>query len=185
MTLRISLVQPKFNQLEEHLYAVSDPTSPRYGQHLSKEHVEELTAPSPDALAALNDWLFSHGFDVNELARSTSKDWVKVKTTVQKAEQMLNTTYHTWKNSKTEESLIRTTSWSVPDFLDGHIGLVHPTTMFRSIQPKATTFRLITKNPGKGAVATTPSASPLAVDPSCNDVITPTCILELYNATTY
>jgi len=91
MTFRISLVQPKFSVLEEHLYAVSDPASPRYGQHLSKEHVEELTAPSPEALAAVNDWLFSHGFDVNELSRSVSKDWVKIKTTVQKAEQMLNT----------------------------------------------------------------------------------------------
>ena len=204
MTFRISLVQPKFNVLEEHLYAISDPASSRYGQHLSKEHVEELTAPSPDALTAVNDWLFSHGFDVNKLTRSVPKDWVKIKTTVQKAEQMFNTvsgqcewmfmnilyppspkTYHTWKLFKTNESLIRTTKWSVPDFLDPHIDLVHPTTMFRSIQPQASTFRWSTKAPGKAVVMKMPSPVSLAVDPSCNNTITPTCILQLYNATQY
>ncbi|KIJ37427.1 hypothetical protein M422DRAFT_260099 [Sphaerobolus stellatus SS14] len=185
ITLRISLAQPQFDELERHLYAVSDPDSPRYGQHLSKEHVEELAAPHPEGLAAVNNWLYSHGFDVNDLARSPSKDWVKIKTTIQKAELMLNTTYHMWKNSKTDEALVRTTSWSVPDFLDTHIDLVHPTTMFRSIQPRAATFRLSTAAPGKGAVSQVPSAGPQAVDPSCNHTITPTCLLQLYNAIDY
>lgn len=91
MTLRISLSQPKFSELEGHLYAVSDPESPRYGQHLSKQQVEELSAPSTEGLEAVNDWLSSHGFDINKLHRSPSLDWVKVETTVQKAEEMLDT----------------------------------------------------------------------------------------------
>ncbi|KAF8592730.1 subtilisin-like protein [Ramaria rubella] len=185
MTLRIDLAQPSFYALEEHLYAVSDPDSPRYGQHLSKEHVQELAAPSPQGLSAVNDWLLSAGFDLNSVIRSPSLNWVKLKTSVQQAEEMLNTTYHVWKNSKTGESLVRTTSWSLPDHLHQHIDLVHPTTMFRSIQPHATTFRLSNKAPGKAAVISIPSDSPTAVDPSCNTTITPTCLLQLYNATQY
>ena len=91
MTLRISLKQPNFKKLEENLYAVSDPASPRYGQHLSKEQVEELVAPSPHGLNAVNDWLASLGFDVHGLVRSPSLDWLKVDTTVKLAEEMLNT----------------------------------------------------------------------------------------------
>ena len=91
MTLRISLKQPNFNKLEEHLYAVSDPASPRYGQHLSKEQVQDLVAPSSHGLSVVNDWLASMGFNVHELVRSPSSDWVKVDTTVKQAEEMLNT----------------------------------------------------------------------------------------------
>ena len=83
--------QSDFHKLEEHLYAVSDPASPRYGQHLSKEQVQELVAPSSHGLGAVNDWLTSMGFDVNGLVRSPSLDWVKIETTIKVAEEMLNT----------------------------------------------------------------------------------------------
>jgi len=186
LTLRISLKQPNFNKLEEHLYAVSDPASPRYGQHLSKEQVHELVAPSSHGLLAVNNWLLSMGFDVNGLVRSPSLDWVKVETTVKLAEEMLNTTYHIWNNIKTGDSVVRTTSWSLPDHLHEHIDLVHPTTMFRGgLQAKAATFRKLDKAPGEAAVMPIPASSPSAVDPSCSTTITPTCLLQLYNATQY
>jgi tripeptidyl-peptidase-1 len=87
---------------------------------------------------------------------------------------------------KTGESLVRTTSWSVPTHLYKHIDLVHPTTMFRGgLQPRATTIRLSNKTPGKAAVASIPTAGPSVVDPSCNETITPTCLLQLYNAVDY
>lgn len=89
--LRIALAQPNFDTLEEHLYAVSDPASPRYGQHLSKGVVQHLAVPHADAMLAVDNWLISHGFDVRDLVRSPSLDWVKVKTSVQTAEEMLNT----------------------------------------------------------------------------------------------
>ncbi|KAF8514826.1 tripeptidyl peptidase A, partial [Hysterangium stoloniferum] len=186
LTLRISLVQPNFDTLEEHLYAVSDPASPRYGQHLSKHLVQELVAPSPEGLSSVNDWLISHGFDVQGLVRSPSLDWVKIKTTIQKAEEMLNTTYHVWKSMKTDESVVRTTRWSLPESVHEHVDLVHPTTMFRAgLKPRATTFRLSNKAPGKAVVSSIPSPNAQAVDPSCNETITPTCLLQLYNATQY
>ncbi|KAF8583077.1 subtilisin-like protein [Ramaria rubella] len=181
--LRISLAQPNFDLLEDHLYAVSDPTSPRYGQHLSKGHVQELSAPHPDALIAVDAWLSSHGFDIGTLVRSSSFDWVKVRTSVQKAEEMLNTTYHVWKNTVSGESIVRTTTWSVPETLKDHIDLVHPTTMFGvGMRPQGMPHRLSSKLPG---IATVKSSTGGAVDPSCNNTITPTCLLQLYNAADY
>ena len=93
LTLRINLKQPNFDSLEEHLYAVSDPASPRYGLHLSKEQVQELVAPSSHGLLAVNHWLASMGFNIDGLVRSPSLDWVKVKATVKLAEEMLNTVF--------------------------------------------------------------------------------------------
>lgn len=91
ISLRIGLPQHNFPLLEKHLYEVSDPDHPRYGEHLSKEEVEALTAPHPESLNALDKWLA--GFDLNEedLTRSPAKDWITIKIPVSLAEKMLDT----------------------------------------------------------------------------------------------
>ena len=62
LQLSIGLSQPNFSVLEQHLYEISDPFHPRYGQHLSKEDVESLVAPNPHSVDAVNSWLASYGF---------------------------------------------------------------------------------------------------------------------------
>ena len=61
LTLHLGLAQSNFKGLEDALYAVSTPSSPRYGQHLSKEEAEAFIAPTPKTVAAVNRWLAAHG----------------------------------------------------------------------------------------------------------------------------
>ena len=89
--LKIALPQPNFHILEQHLYDVSDPGSPRYGAHLSKEEVEAIVAPLPDSIQLVDEWLISHGLHPSTFSRSPAKDWVTVNVPVRVAEQMLNT----------------------------------------------------------------------------------------------
>lgn len=112
---------------------------------------------------------------------------MKVDTTVQVAEAMLNTTYNVWKYTPSGDLAVRTTSWSVPQHLTGHIDFIHPTTLFPSqTRPRAEMARVsLDAEPTNLPVATIPSPNPLPVDPRCNKTITPTCLLELYNATQY
>jgi tripeptidyl-peptidase-1 len=91
ISLRVGLPQSNFEALEQHLFEVSDPDHSRYGQHLSKEEVEELVAPPPESLKKVNAWLKAHGFKEIELDRSPAKDWVSIKVPVKIAEQMLRT----------------------------------------------------------------------------------------------
>ena len=46
INLRIALKQTDMATLEERLYAVSDPKSPEYGQHLTKEQVSKPSLSS-------------------------------------------------------------------------------------------------------------------------------------------
>lgn len=46
LNMRIALKQTDMSGLEDELMAVSDPASPRFGQHLSKEEVCTLSNPS-------------------------------------------------------------------------------------------------------------------------------------------
>lgn len=94
IVLKIALPQPNFSELERHLYEVSDPDHERYGQHLSKEEVEELVAPHPESLNTVNEWLSSFGFKDEDLVRSPARDWVTLKVPVSVAEKMLETVSH-------------------------------------------------------------------------------------------
>ena len=82
---------------------------------------------------------------------------------------------------------MRTTHWSVPEHLKDHIDLVHPTTMFGvGLSAQGLPFRFSDKVPGHDALKLlTSSSSPSTVNPSCNETITPACLLELYNAVDY
>lgn len=91
IVLRIALPQSNFDVLEQHLYEVSDPSHSRYGEHLSKEEVEELVAPQEDSVNAVNEWLEEHGISADEVSRSAAGDWVRVRVPVDLAEKMLDT----------------------------------------------------------------------------------------------
>ncbi|KAG0702415.1 Pro-kumamolisin, activation domain-containing protein [Suillus ampliporus] len=121
LELKIALPQPKFPELEQHLWEVSDP---RYGAHLSKQETEVLMAPHPETLVVMSEWLASHGPAEEDLVRSSANDWVTIRVPVGLAEEMLDT------RAETGESIIRMMSYSLPDIMHEHIDLVQPTTMF-------------------------------------------------------
>jgi tripeptidyl-peptidase-1 len=91
LELKIALPQPKFPELEQHLWEVSDPSHARYGAHLSKEETDALTAPHPETLDIVDEWLASHGLAEEDLIRSSANDWVTIRVPVGLAEEMLNT----------------------------------------------------------------------------------------------
>lgn len=91
ISLRIGLPQPNFPTVERILYEVSDPDHTRYGKHLSKAEVEDLVAPYPDSLNAVNDWLATHGLGEDKIHRSPANDWIKITIPVSLVEEMLDT----------------------------------------------------------------------------------------------
>ncbi|KAJ7482405.1 subtilisin-like protein [Mycena galericulata] len=188
--LRIGLPQSNFHALEDHLYAVSDPSSERYGEHLSKEEIEELVAPRPESVESVTEWLSSHGIEEEKIGRSPAGDWLTIRIPVSLAEKMLDTAsnslkYHVWKHSE-GDYLVRTTSYSVPKTVFDHVDLIQPTTMFGRLRKLKSTIHSVSKTPADVQSANLPAiidpATGLAVDPSCNSTITITCLKELYNA---
>jgi tripeptidyl-peptidase I len=91
LRLRIGLPQARFDELEKHLYEVSNPSHLRYGQHLSKVEVESLVAPHEDSLNAVDAWLASHGITSDSMHRSPAQDWVTIVVPISLAEEMLDT----------------------------------------------------------------------------------------------
>ncbi|KAF5363394.1 hypothetical protein D9756_000249 [Leucocoprinus leucothites] len=180
--LRIGLPQSNFAELERHLYEISDPFHSRYGQHLSKAEVEALVTPKEESLDLVDEWLASFGLGEDDFSRSSAKDWVVVKVPISVAEKMLNTKYHVWKYEDTDDHLVRTTEYHLPDHLHGHVELVQPTTLFARWNRMKTTsffeddFAKVFGQKGDGSDD---------VNPSCNKTITVNCLRDLYNFDNY
>ncbi|THH17744.1 hypothetical protein EW146_g3129 [Bondarzewia mesenterica] len=183
IALRIALPQPNFRALEMHLYEVSDPAHARYGAHLSKEEVEALVRPHEESVDAVNDWLASHGIQESQCHRSPAKDWVKVDVPVGLAENMLDAKYHVWQHVD-GDTLVRTTSYSLPEHLHRHIDLVQPTTMFGRFKKHRSTISIF--EPDQPASTVTADLTNAAgVDATCNTSITIKCLQQIYNIGDY
>ncbi|KAL1736033.1 peptidase S8/S53 domain-containing protein [Schizophyllum commune] len=197
--LRIGLPQPNYHLLEEAVYAVSDPAHRSYGKHLSKEEVETLIAPEDASLSAVNDWLAEHGLSEEHIERSPARDWVIVNIPVALAEDMLDTTYNVWKNTRTGETIVRTTEYSLPESLHEHVDVVQPTTSFATwskhkagyiIDDDYQEFSQFGSDrasfaPAVNAVDSIAAANYPPVNASCYNDVTLTCIRQLYNISDY
>ncbi|KAF8638557.1 hypothetical protein AX17_002100 [Amanita inopinata Kibby_2008] len=188
--LHIGLPQSNFPLLEKHLFEISDPSHERYGAYLSKEDVEELVAPHPSSVEAVDEWLASHGLREGDFSRSPAKDWVFARVPVWLAERMLNTTYHVWQHEGSGDYLVRTTSYSLPETLHAHVDVIQPTNMFA----RWSGFKSNIYWPEVGETREDLQSFPLLFDPLsdleaiqsiCNKTVTIPCLLKLYNATGY
>ena len=96
--------------------------------------------------------------------------------------------YHVWTHTN-GDSIVRTTNYSLPVHLHEHVDLVQPTTLFSTFRNMKTTFRLHEDAPAvtdaNAPPINVPTASGGHVDASCNQTITVTCLLQLYNAVGY
>ncbi|KAF5373905.1 hypothetical protein D9758_000883 [Tetrapyrgos nigripes] len=177
ISLRLGLKQNRFDELISHLKQVSDPFHTRYGQHLSKEEVDELVAPSEETASVVAEWLTHHG--IGESAISSAKEWMTVTLPLHVAENLLNTKYHVYSHDGSDERVLRTLSYSLPEEIHPHVNVITPTTYFSTLKSmRATSFL----QPDIPALSLKVDADPGA---SCNTRITPECLRTLYNTIDY
>ncbi|PBK70037.1 hypothetical protein ARMSODRAFT_1018155 [Armillaria solidipes] len=157
LDFRIGLTPMNIAGLEKALYAVSEPGSDLYGQHLSLEEVKAFSVPTSGAVTAVTDWLADNG--ITEVKPNGAfDDWLTFTAPVEKANTLLNAQYENLYTPK------RGNDSSV----------VHPTTSFAKL-----TFSPTSMVPIPLTSNLTERANPA---PSlCNSVVTPACLQDLYN----
>ncbi|KAF8264598.1 subtilisin-like protein [Lactarius quietus] len=129
--LYLALKSHHEHALTDVLYEVSNPTHSRYGAYLSKEQVAELVAPHPDTLDLVNSWLKHYGVPSSSISTTLGGNWLTVvNVPVSQANEMLGASYELYQHVETNDTVIRTISYSLPDALHEHIKAVVPTTYF-------------------------------------------------------
>ncbi|KDQ49683.1 hypothetical protein JAAARDRAFT_200608 [Jaapia argillacea MUCL 33604] len=170
LSLRVALVQNNVAGLHDALYAVSDPSSGLYGQHLSSLEVEAFVAPTLDTVAAVVAWLLTN--NISAKPATPSGDWLSLSITVGAANTLLATTFHSYTQTSTGETYIRTLNYSLPSELQNHVELVHPTVSFPGA---ATPNGLISPFRTSRSI---PRSTTIPAE--CAKYITPACLQALY-----
>jgi tripeptidyl-peptidase-1 len=166
VVLSIGLQQQNLDQLESLIYAVSTPSSAKYGQYMEGEELTALLKPSREANTAVLSWLKQAG--VKHV--HSDGEWVNFATTVGNANKLLNTQFNHYENDGVTK--LRTTQYSIPDGLQKHIDFVTPTTYFG-------------KTVAQAPVVVPQRRQVSKVDASCSQLITPKCLKQLYNVGNY
>ncbi|MCJ1403417.1 hypothetical protein MMC11_006640 [Xylographa trunciseda] len=135
--LHIGLKQSRFDELERHLYEVSDPTHYRYGLHLTAAEVNDLVRPHESALRYVKEWLLHHNLEEDSIESSPAQDWITLRMKVDAVEKLLQTEYSVYKRKSDDALAIRAPQWSLPQYLHEHIEAIQPTNSFFHIPSSA------------------------------------------------
>ncbi|PSR75361.1 hypothetical protein PHLCEN_2v9170 [Hermanssonia centrifuga] len=174
INLRIALVQNNPSGLIDALYDVSTPSSPSYGEHLSKEEVETFVAPTAQTVESVNSWLNEAGLSATAI--TPAGDWLSVSLPVSKANELFDADFSVFTHSETGKQAIRTMSYSIPTRLEGQLDFIHPAISFPSPFSK---LPVVSSPNGQIAAITGPLASTCS-----SSAITPACVQSLYGIPT-
>ncbi|KAH9013552.1 subtilisin-like protein [Lactarius pseudohatsudake] len=131
--LHLALKSHREDAMVEALYEVSDPGHSRYGAHLSKEQVAEVVAPHPDTLELVSSWLGHYDIPSSSISMTLGGNWLRVVgVSVSQANRILGASYQLYRHVETNDTVLRTISYSLPEVLHGHIQTIVPTTYFGS-----------------------------------------------------
>jgi tripeptidyl-peptidase-1 len=154
--------------LHEALRNISDPGSVQYGQHLGKDDVKQLVKPSETGVKAVMDWIKRSSIQGNDV--NIDGEWINFVATKQQADGLMGTQFLNYRNAIDNDiSVVRTTEVSLPNDIYTYVKLIHPTTHFARAtpqEPNIHSFQVDNSND---------------VDPSCNKLITPKCLKDLYH----
>ena len=164
ITLSVALQQQNLDKLETTLYAVSDPTSSQYGNHMDRDELQAMIQPKSESNKAVLAWLKSSGIT----KVYSDGQYVNFATTIGTANQMLGAQFKTYESNGVKK--IRTLQYSIPDNLQQHVDLIHPTTYFGKMVAQAPILHHSERD-----------VEARAADPSCSTLITPKCLKEIYN----
>jgi tripeptidyl-peptidase-1 len=148
LTLRLALPSRSIPDLHDVVYEISTPGNIRYGQYLTPDEVgpipivpincvthwvpqiTQFVAPATDTVSRVTSWLSSNNLTATPI--TPAGEWIAVNMTVSQANALLAADFSTFQNDETNQTVVRTLSYSIPSALKTSIDWVHPTTRFIS-----------------------------------------------------
>ena len=109
-------------EMEELFWAVSDPTSPKYGDHLTQADLAAKFGPRAGAVAKVSSWLTAAGVSFTV---SGARDIIEATMTATTAAKLFDTEFHAFRHTRASHQVNRAVrSYSVPAELAQHLDIV-------------------------------------------------------------
>ncbi|KAJ5505183.1 hypothetical protein N7463_008057 [Penicillium fimorum] len=169
LPVRIGLTQSNLDYGHELLTDLSNPSSRRYGQHLSVDEVYNLFAPTEKRV---ND--------------SANKQWIQFNADAEELENLLHTKYSVYSHVETGQSHVACREYHLPSSVRENVDYITPGISLREV----TGVRRSTDKQKRFADGIPPIIEPIPLpietlsseaSSFCTQAITPQCIQQMYN----
>jgi tripeptidyl-peptidase-1 len=158
----------------------------RYGAYLSKAQVAELVVPHPDTLELVHSWLKYHGVPSSSVSTTHGGSWLTLTDVpVSKANDILGASYQLYRHTETNETIVRTVGYWLPEALDAHVRTVAPTTRFASPRMLWQTTKRSSNRTAAGLVKSASGEAVRALSVRDTDEVNPDFTHWLYNTFAY
>jgi tripeptidyl-peptidase-1 len=132
VSLTFAVKQQNLSELEATVLRVSDPRSPEYGSHLTRDEVDVLTTPSAESTDALRSFLSAEGIEGCD--SNGNGDFISCEIDIGTAEKALHTTYHVYRHTESGLTVRRARGgYTLPDHVASHIDFVSPVARFPNL----------------------------------------------------
>lgn len=168
MKFRMAIRNDRMAEFEQRTIDIATPGSRLYGHFMTREEVNNFLRPSDDAVRTIYSWMKSEHIPEDSIERHGN--WITFTVPLSRAEKMLDTQFHYFRNDVSQKADIRTFRYSVPKHVHAHVQMIQPTTRFG--QPS------LQGAPGSNYSAALVSFEGLEED--CSSVVTPRCLRRLY-----
>ena len=122
----IHIKQKNIDEMKRIVLDISNPKSPNYGKHMSKEAVEELTR-NDEGMEIVTEYLQTIGATITKKTTST----IQATSSIANWEHALNTHFQKFYEIKSPSNeIIRTMEYSIPSSLSHHIDMISNTVQF-------------------------------------------------------
>lgn len=144
-----------YDVLQERLAQISDPQSPVYGNWMTGEEVNRLTAPKSEVRAEVREWVTSTGAVCKDYPHS-----LRCTGTVDQVETLLSTKVSAFKQHTRNGQIVhrvhpRDQSWSIPERLQGKLLFLTNLVDFPTVRRRNGVFQAINADHVTGRVQAT------------------------------
>ncbi|KZZ95739.1 protease S8 tripeptidyl peptidase I (cln2) [Ascosphaera apis ARSEF 7405] len=181
LPVRIGLTQSNLEKAEALLRDVSDPSSSKYGKHLSKDEVDNLFAPSQETVNVIRNWLEESGIAGHRIEQSANKQWLQFNATSDELGSLLNTQYYSYQHALTGKSYIAAREYSVPSNVSAHIDYIVPGVKHLSAKKRPLAAASMERDNPIPDSLNFPWPNVETNTSMCSTVMTPACVRALYN----
>ncbi|KAJ5645872.1 hypothetical protein N7490_002244 [Penicillium lividum] len=189
LPVRIGLTQSNLEHGHELLMEMSDPSSSRYGKHISESDVHDLFAPTDESVQNVRTWLESFGIAKDRISQSVNKQWIQFDAGADELEQLLHTEYYIYSHTETGRSHVACREYHVPHTVRDDIDYITPGITLREVSGVGRPSSKMQKRSLNGLLPILePILKPIEeilddVLQFCDVAVTPQCIKEMYNIT--
>ncbi|KAK4554593.1 Tripeptidyl-peptidase sed1 [Recurvomyces mirabilis] len=194
LPMRIGLTQSNLDQGHDLLMKVAHPDSASFGKHYTAGEVADIFAPAATAVNTVRAWLESAGIEASRISQSANKQWLQFDAKSSEAEELLKAKYHFYEHSASGKASIACDEYHLPSHIQEHVDYITPGIKLyatRTRKPAAGEMEKRTMF-GSGHKPILPPTLPMPpglpalatlADLYCDKVITPGCIMLMYNIT--